>query len=131
MIAVLLDGESDKILDRYSEIRRKIFLEYNNKWFAHFLYRSRIGLMYDRSIDNVKLLRETEPEVAHEHPVLKGINSTSDDDFRKSFLDDHCIRHSMIREYQQPDKKVCSLVLFKLRANDQIGYARSRAEEGV
>lgn len=37
LVAVICDGEPDKILDRYSEIRREIFLKYNNKWYVSSL----------------------------------------------------------------------------------------------
>jgi len=34
LVGVLLDGEPDTLLDKYAEIRKSIFLKYNNKWYV-------------------------------------------------------------------------------------------------
>lgn len=46
-----------------------------------------------------------QPEKASEHPVFKAMASTSQEEGRRTFCDDHIIRHSLVREYQNPEKK--------------------------
>ncbi|KAH8929324.1 FAD/NAD(P)-binding domain-containing protein [Atractiella rhizophila] len=89
LIGVLLDEEPTTLLDRYSTIRRDIFLKYNDKW----------------SQENVKLLYETDPEKAVDHPLFKYFAEVPLEVQREQFTDDHVIRQSLIDEYTNEEKK--------------------------
>ena len=85
---VIIDGEPDDLLQDFADTRREIFLKYNNVW----------------SQDNVKLLFETDPATAKDHPFFKMINNQTHEEKIKAFTADHVIRDSMFNHYRNKEK---------------------------
>ena len=71
MIAVLRYDEPEIILDKYAEVRREIFLKYNDPW----------------SRNNVERLYKLDPETAINDPFFQNLEAAkSNEDLRRQFL---------------------------------------------